>query len=137
MRSKDSIFVFVEESDQPISPFVRAVLGTQVLNVFNSTETASTMTASMFYDYNADPCTFGAPLPCNELKLMDFPEQDLYCDDSPNPRGEIWIRGDNVFLGYWNDPDTTAEAVDADGWYMTGALGEILPNGALKLLGKK
>lgn len=127
----------IDESDPPIAPFLRIVLGTQVLKVFNTAETSSTMTASMFYDYNADPHSFGAPLPCNELKLMDLPEQNLYCDDSPNPRGEIWIRGNNVFKGYWNEQDLTDDMVDADGWYMTGVLGETLPNGTLKLLGKK
>ncbi|KAI8335538.1 hypothetical protein BC941DRAFT_399282 [Chlamydoabsidia padenii] len=131
------IFLENGEADPPVAPFLRAVLGTQVLSVFNSAETSSTMTTSMFYDYNADPQAFGAPLPCNELKLMDLPEQDLYCDDSPNPRGEIWIRGNNVFLGYWDDPDTTDDVIDADKWYTTGVLGEMLPNGTLKLLGKK
>ncbi|CAO3594353.1 unnamed protein product [Absidia cylindrospora] len=131
------IYLENDESDPPIAPFLRAVLGTQVLRVFNSAETSSTMTASMFYDYHTDSQSFGAPLPCNELKLMDLPENELYCDDAPNPRGEIWIRGNNVFSGYWNDPDLTADVVDADGWYMTGVLGETLPNGTLKLLGKK
>ncbi|KAI8343063.1 hypothetical protein BC941DRAFT_344235 [Chlamydoabsidia padenii] len=131
------IYLENDESDPPVAPFLRAVLGTQVLKVLNTAETSSTMTASMFYDYNADPHSFGAPLPCNELKLMDLPEQNLYCDDSPNPRGEIWVRGNNVFKRYWNDQDLTTDVVDADGWYMTGMLGETLPNGTLKLLGKK
>ncbi|KAI8086575.1 uncharacterized protein BX664DRAFT_336179 [Halteromyces radiatus] len=131
------IYLENDESDPPVAPFLRAVLGTQVLKVFNSAETSGTMTASMFYDYKADPLSFGAPLPCNELKLMDLPEKELYCDDTPNPRGEIWIRGNNVFQGYWNDPTTSDEMVDADGWYMTGVLGEIQPNGTLKLLGRK
>jgi long-subunit acyl-CoA synthetase (AMP-forming) len=42
-----------------------------------------------------------------------------------------------VFKGYWNEQDLTDDMVDADGWYMTGMLGETLPNGTLKLLGKK
>ncbi|KAI9301549.1 hypothetical protein BJ944DRAFT_257498 [Cunninghamella echinulata] len=131
------IYIENDENEKPVAPFLRAVLGVQVLKVFNSAETSSTMTASMFYDYNADPQAVGAPLPCNELKLMDYPDKSLYCDDSPNPRGEIWIRGNNVFHGYWNDPIATEDVLDADGWYMTGVLGELLPNGTLKLLGPK
>ncbi|CAO3609388.1 unnamed protein product [Cunninghamella echinulata] len=131
------IYIENDESEKSVAPFLRAVLGVQVLKVFNSAETSSSMTASMFYDYNADPQAVGAPLPCNELKLMDYPDKSLYCDDSPNPRGEIWIRGNNVFHGYWNDPIATEDVLDADGWYMTGVLGELLPNGTLKLLGPK
>ncbi|CAO3624079.1 unnamed protein product [Cunninghamella blakesleeana] len=105
------IYIENDESEIPLAPFLRAVLGVQVLKVFNSAETSSTMTASMFYDYNANCQAVGAPLPCNELKLMDYPDKQLYCDDSPNPRGEIWIRGNNVFQNYWNDAITTDDVL--------------------------
>lgn len=91
----------------------------------------------MFYDYNADPKARGAPLPCNELKLVDVPELSLTAEDQPNPRGEIWVRGNNVFSGYYNNESETANVLDADGWYTTGYMGEILPNGTLKVLGNK
>lgn len=91
----------------------------------------------MFYDYNAAPDAKGAPLPCNEIKLIDVPELSLTAEDKPNPRGEIWVRGNNVFNGYYKDESATADVLDADGWFATGYLGEILPNGTLKVLGAK
>ena len=51
--------------------------------------------------------------------------------------GEVLVRGPNVFAGYWEDPEKTAEAVDADGWYHTGDIGEISPEGFLTLRGRK
>jgi len=47
--------------------------------------------------------------------------------------GEIQIRGPNVFGGYWNLPDKTAEALDADGWLHTGDCGEIDSRGYLAI----
>jgi long-subunit acyl-CoA synthetase (AMP-forming) len=126
-----------DNADPSLATFLRVVLSAQVLQAFNLTESASSITASMFYDYNAASDAKGAPLPCNEIKLIDVPERSLTADDKPNPRGEIWVRGNNVFTGYYKDESATADVLDADGWFTTGYLGEILPNGTLKVLGTK
>ncbi|KAI7905745.1 uncharacterized protein BX663DRAFT_500763 [Cokeromyces recurvatus] len=126
-----------DNMDPSLATFLRIILSTQVLQTFNLTETVSSITASMFYDYNADPKATGAPLPCNEIKLVDVKELSLTAEDQPNPRGEIWVRGNNVFAGYYNNSSATTDVLDTDGWYTTGYLGEILPNGTLKVIGKK
>jgi long-chain acyl-CoA synthetase len=51
--------------------------------------------------------------------------------------GEILARGPNRFVGYWQDPDKTADAIDPDGWYHTGDLGRLSVDGFLVLLGRK
>jgi long-chain acyl-CoA synthetase len=48
-------------------------------------------------------------------------------------RGEIWLRGDCRFEGYWGQPEASAEVLQADGWLRTGDVGEI-ENGRLKLV---
>lgn len=47
--------------------------------------------------------------------------------------GEIWLRGENVMLGYFEDPEATAAAIDAAGWFHTGDIGRIDEHGCLKI----
>lgn len=53
-----------------------------------------------------------------------------------NEDGEILIKGDIVFKGYWNNPEATADALE-DGWYNTGDLGEIMDSGHVVITGRK
>ena len=60
-------------------------------------------------------------------------------DGSLLPRGEIGqieVRGDNVFQGYWRMPDKTAEDLAPDGWFRTGDLGMIDPDGYVVIVGR-
>lgn len=50
--------------------------------------------------------------------------------------GQIWITGGSVFKGYWNNEEATKEAL-VDGWFCTGDLGEISPQGHIKITGRK
>ena len=59
--------------------------------------------------------------------------------DSPDPQnipGELLVRGANVFLGYYKNPEATAEVLDAEGWLHTGDMGVIDADGSLFLRGR-
>jgi long-chain acyl-CoA synthetase len=53
------------------------------------------------------------------------------------PDGEILARGPNRFQGYWQNPEATAAVIDGDGWYHTGDLGDLSPDGFLTMRGRK
>jgi fatty-acyl-CoA synthase len=53
-----------------------------------------------------------------------------------SPEGEIQVRGWNVMRGYYNNPEANAKAFTADGWLRTGDLGELTPDGRLRMSGR-
>ncbi|KAI7894121.1 uncharacterized protein EV154DRAFT_600251 [Mucor mucedo] len=134
-----NIRLLLIDDDQNMSDdasFYRAILGAQVLKTFSRAETTSGMTATSVYDYTSDKRLIGPPLPVMEIKLSDH--EEYTAEDLPNPRGEIQVRGHNVFAGYWNDDkDTLLDVVHPDGWFITDMIGELLPNGSFLLLKSK
>ncbi|KAK3939082.1 long-chain-fatty-acid--CoA ligase 1 [Diplogelasinospora grovesii] len=68
-----------------------------------------------------------------EIKLVSIPELNYSTDTTP-PRGEILIRGAPVLKEYYENPEETAKAVTADGWFKTGDIGEFDSNGHLRVI---
>ncbi|GIX14436.1 MAG: fatty-acid--CoA ligase [Paracoccaceae bacterium] len=108
----------------PISPeLIRwfTAIGVPLVEGYGMTETSGVATVNRVEDNHIG--TVGPPLPGCEIRIA--------------PDGEILVRGPNVFRGYWNRPDKTAETITPDGWLMTGDLGRIDNHGCLTITGRK
>lgn len=108
-----------------------ATTGHAILERYGMTET--NMNTSNPYDAERRPGTVGFPLPGVELKICDpVSGQQL-------PDGEIGVlevRGNNVFAGYWQMPEKTAEELREDGFFITGDLGKIDQDGYVHIVGR-
>lgn len=76
----------------------------------------------------------GGPLACVKWRLLDLPEMSYLSTDEPYPRGELCMKGPTVFDGYFKRPDKTAEAFDKDGWFKTGDVVMVYPNGTARII---
>ena len=82
-----------------------------VVQFYGMTEAAPTVTRLSRADHDSRPTSMGVPVPGVQAEVR-APVGEV---------GELWVRGPNVMLGYWNRPDATAAAL-VDGWYRTGDL---------------
>jgi long-chain acyl-CoA synthetase len=102
-----------------ISDFYNA-LGVKVLQGYGLTETTGPSNVTPPDDYR--PWTVGPPIGTLEMKIAGD--------------GEILVRGPSVMDGYYNLPEDTTAALDADGWFHTGDIGEI-EDGHFKITDRK
>ena len=105
--------------------------GHRILERYGMTET--NMNTSNPYEGERRAGTVGFPLPGVELKITD-PDTGKTL-----PQGEIGlieVRGPNVFKGYWNMPEKTAEELRSDGFFITGDLGQIDDQGYVQIVGR-
>ena len=113
----------VQYAASPISPELqRRVLESlpcEVAQFYGMTEAAPTVTHLTPEDHRDAPGrsarSMGAPVPGVQVEVRGAAGDPL----APGEVGELWIRGPNIMLGYWNRPDATAEAL-VDGWYRSG-----------------
>ncbi len=111
-----------------------ATLGRRVVERYGMTETLfSTAEAA---GTAAPPGSVGPPLPIVELRLVDDEGTPLDATDA-QAIGEVQVRGASMFDGYLRQPEATAAAHTADGWFKTGDVGTIRADGSLRLLGRK
>src|SRR6476660_10655229 len=97
----------------PISPELRAwaedFLDIHLINGYGSTEDGVVLVDD----------TLRRP-PVLDYKLVDVPDLGYFATDRPHPRGELLLKTENMFPGYYKRPEVTADMFDADGYYRTG-----------------
>ena len=112
-----------EAADRLLTKF-----GVQLREGYGLTEAAPVVTSSVGVE--ARRGSVGKAVDGVDVRVVDETGNDVLVGDS----GEVWVKGPNVFVGYWNDPDATARVLDEDGWLHTGDVGTIDADGYLYLL---
>lgn len=104
------------------------------VGTFGMTETAGTVTTSRLDDPLEQRIgRLGRPLPGLEVRIVD-PESGA--DLPTGQRGEVLVRGYSTLEGYYKDPEKTAQALDADGWFHTGDIGSLDEAGTIMFHGR-
>jgi acyl-CoA synthetase (AMP-forming)/AMP-acid ligase II len=96
------------------------VFGSMPGNGWGMTETKATVTSHAGEDYLNRPESAGPPVPVSDLKITDEQGAILPVGEV----GELWARGPQIVMGYWNRPEATAETF-VDGWVRTGDLARL------------
>ncbi|OBK42911.1 carboxylic acid reductase [Mycobacterium kubicae] len=106
-------YIFAMTGSAPTSPelraWVEALLEMHLMDGYGSTEAGMVL----FDGEIQRP-------PVIDYKLVDVPDLGYFGTDRPYPRGELLLRTENMFPGYYKRPETTASVLDEDGWYRTG-----------------
>ncbi|KAJ1888698.1 medium-chain fatty acid-CoA ligase faa2 [Kickxella alabastrina] len=126
--------------DGPTTPsknieWLRVMHGAKVIPLFGTAHTTALITAGSYYDYASaiDTHNVGAPVACNEIKLVDAVDGvSLTAEDKPYSRGRIFVRGANVAVGLWNDKPLELRPGN---WLELPYYGEIFPNGTIDVIG--
>jgi len=121
--------------DPKLHQFLRACFANTLAQGYGLTETYAISTCQLEGDMSVGNC--GAVSPAAELCLRDVPDMGYMTSDSPQPRGELLCRGNTLFREYWGNPEGTAEAVDADGWFGTGDIATVDSLGRFAIIDRR
>ena len=113
----------------PVLQRVLDVTGRHVFEGYGLTETAPVLTSTLMSEV-VKPGSIGRPVPGVEVRLLD--ERGAPVEEG-DP-GEVVVRGDNLFLGYW--PDASG-GPDAEGWFATGDVAVLDDDGDLHLVDRR
>ncbi len=106
--------------------------GKPIIEGYGLSETSPVLTCNRG-DISEWTGTIGLPLPSTEISIRDDAGKDLPLGE----RGEICARGPQVMAGYWQRQDETAAAMTADGFFRTGDIGVMDPQGRVTIVDRK
>ncbi|VAH62231.1 unnamed protein product [Triticum turgidum subsp. durum] len=117
-----------------VEEYLRVVTCAHVLQGYGLTETCAGSFVSLPNQMSMIG-TVGPPVPNIDARLESVPDMN-YDALASTPRGEICIKGETLFSGYYRREDLTEEVL-VDGWFHTGDIGEWQPDGSMKIIDRK
>ena len=119
---------FLLTGSAPISPetikFLKSSLGIGFGQGYGSSESFGGILFALPFK-NSSLGTCGVIAPTMEARLRELPDMGYMLDDANGPRGELQIRGAQLFAKYFKNDEETAKSIDEDGWFSTGDVAEI------------
>ena len=137
--------------------FLEVVFGCPVVQGYGLSETCASATVSDVSLWSKARGHVGYPTPCTEIRLESVPEMNYNVTDTPFARGEVCLRGPNIFSGYYKMPEQTLlfflsvlsfllielflyyskECFTEDGFFKTGDVGQWNADGTLSIIDRK
>jgi long-chain acyl-CoA synthetase len=108
----------------------RERFGVELDQGYGLTEAAPIVTTTALMEGSPPPGSIGPPVPGVEVRLVDADGAEALTGDP----GELWVRGPNVFPGYWHDAEASARVLTDDGWLRTGDVAVVDDDGGLRLV---
>lgn len=126
----------------PLGPdthrFIEGCLDVEILQGYGLTEVCASVSLMDLNELSSG--RVGAPLNGVYVKLVDWIEGNYRVTDRPYQRGEIIVGGSIVSKGYYKNDELTKETYfeeDGQRWFYTGDIGEIYPNGTIKIIDRR
>lgn len=117
---------------RPVAERWQTMTGCTITEGYGLSETSPVATANRL-DKPEFTGTIGLPLPSTDIEIRDDDGKTLAVGEI----GEICIRGPQVMAGYWQRPDETAKVMTADGFFRSGDIGFMTPEGYTKIVDRK
>ncbi|KAJ1667118.1 medium-chain fatty acid-CoA ligase faa2 [Coemansia sp. RSA 1646] len=120
--------------DAHVLNFLRVAISCPLLETYGLSESCAVGTACLISDRSSGHV--GVPLPGIDVCLRDVPEIGFLTSNQPCARGELLLRGPNVFMGYYRDDARTHVATDGE-WLATGDLAQLNDDGNIEIIDRK
>ncbi len=117
--------------DLDLKRAVEALFKTALNNGYGLTECSPTVSQTLI-DRPCDTDTVGPLLPGLDVRFVDGAGDAV----PPGEAGELWVSGPNLMLGYYREPEMTAQVLTPDGWYRTGDIARMDDLGNLYIVGR-
>lgn len=116
----------------PLAHAMREVFDSSLVSLWGCSETGIATIHELGSSVETLAGSDGFPVPWYEIRIVDADGQPVARGDA----GRLQVKGPSIFLGYYRQPELTEAAFTEDGWFDTGDLGRVTPDGGIRITGR-